>query len=157
MFWHTNQHKTSADYSSPWIPAGVRAEIGIALGSTMCTCRVFLYFIHWHCRKMHFVLLKIKVNDGAFGFLWRVWEVRWFSCSLCARCCRWCFSEGGGFRTRGNEQKLMYRKCQLNTRKNFTVSDWALEQIGQGGCQVAESPLLEISKNCLDAILCCVL
>lgn len=42
---HANQLKISADFSSPWILAGVRPEIDFALDSTMCTCCMFLYFI----------------------------------------------------------------------------------------------------------------
>lgn len=55
--------------------------------------------------------------------------------------------------TRGNRQRLMYRKLHLNTRKNVFIVQvttywYRLPR------EVVESPSLKISKSCLDTILC---
>ena len=49
----------------------------------------------------------------------------------------------------------MHRKFYLNMRKNFFTV--LVTTLGQAVQRVVESPLLEIVKNCLDAILCLVL
>jgi len=66
------------------------------------------------------------------------------------------FSVMPSYRTRGNRLKLKHRKFRLNLRKNFFTLRLT-EPWNRLPREIVDSPSLEISKTCLDKVLCSLL